>query len=126
MRLLKYSVLAVIVLAVIAGGVAWHLAHQPIQLEPFVRRLPADNAYNEYVKAAKLVRAYDYSREELDDPAVAKAAARENSKALAAARRAFKKDCAVPWEPGTEIQFPALASVRRLGQAFWGGTYCRT
>ena len=119
MRLLKYSVLAVIVLAVVAGGVAWHLAHQPIQLEPFVRHLPADNAYDDYVEAAKPVKISDYAWQNPDDLRAAEAAVRRNSEALAAARRAFKKDCAVPWEPGTEIQFPALASVRRLGQAFW-------
>jgi len=119
MRLLKYSVLAVIVLAVVAGGVAWHLAHQPIQLEPFVRHLPADNAYDDYVEAAKPVKISDYAWQNPDDLRAAEAAVRRNSEALAAARRAFKKDCAVPWEPGTEMQFPALASVRRLGQAFW-------
>jgi len=119
MRLLKYLVLVVIAFAIVAGGVAWRLARQPIHLEPFVRRLPADNAYNDYVKAAKLARAYDYSRDELDDPATAEAAARENSEALAAARQAFKKDCAVPWKPGVQAPFPEVASLRHLAQAFW-------
>ena len=119
MRLLKYSVLVVIAFAVIAGGVLWYLAHQTLPVKPYVRHLPADNAYDDYVKAAKLVRAYGYSREELDDPATAEAAARENSEALAAARRAFHRDCAAIWNPGTEIEFAALASLRRLGQAFW-------
>lgn len=118
MRLLKYSVLVVIAFAILAGGLAWRATHQPIQLEPFVRRLPADNAYNDYVKVAKLVRAHGYSREELDDPAVAKAAARENSEALAAARQAFKKDCAVPWKPGVETPFQDLSSFRHLAEAF--------